>query len=184
MKLLLKRDDFGESHPHPDQLEVGELVINSVTGKIYSKLVDGSIVEWSSQKVCFDPVPDLSFSYDNIPLVDTLNSFCCAGDIIVAKVMSLKPEPKSYTFEFTELTTNTSPNNIVLSPTQYSNYTVTQNNQTVSLRQAIIPINLSITNSNNISIFKFTILSEGRKLTEKLLTIKCFEQACTGTQQV
>lgn len=184
MKLLLKRDDSGESHPHPDQLEVGEVVINSVTGKIYSKLVDGSIVEWSSQKVCFDPIPELSFYYENAQINDTLNSFCCGGDIIVTKIDSLKIEPKEYSFEFTELTTNTIPSNIVLSPVQYENYSTTQNNQTVSLRRAIIPINLSIIKTNNISIFKFTILSDGRKLTEKLLTIKCFEQACTGAAQV
>lgn len=183
MKLLLKRDDFGESHPHPDQLEIGELVMNSVTGKLYTKLIDGSIVEWFSQKVCFDPVPDLQFYYDNGLIIDSINTFCCAGDIIVAKVRSLKIEPKEYSFEFTELTTNTSTGNIILSPTQYSNYTETQSGQTVSLREAVIPINLSITNSNNISIFKFAVLSGGRKILEKLLTVKCYEQACTNQQE-
>ena len=61
MKLLLKRDDQTESAPHADQLDVGELAINTSTGKLYSKLTNGSVVEWISQKVCFEPVPVIVF---------------------------------------------------------------------------------------------------------------------------
>jgi hypothetical protein len=178
-KLLLKRDDKSESHPHPDQVDVGELVINAVTGKLYSKLVDGSIIEWHSQKVCFDTVPTINFSYSNSPVTDNLNTFCCAGDMFTVEVSELKVPPKEYDFEFVELTENTSLNNIILSPPQYTSY-VSQSDPTVTLRKALIPINLTISKPNNISIFKFTVLSEGRKLIEKLLTIKCYEQACSA----
>lgn len=181
MTLLLKRDDTSTGHPHPSQIEVGELVMNSVTGKLYSKLVDGSIVEWSSQKVCFDPAPEIIFYYNNIAVVDSINSFCCLGDILVIELDSLKPDPADYTFEFTELTTNTTQNNIILSQPQYTTYSKTVNSQTVSLRKATIPINLSITQSGNISIFKFTVLLSNSKVLEKLITIKCFEGSCTST---
>lgn len=178
-KLLLKRDDQSESYPHPDQVDVGELVMNSVTGKLYSKLVDGSIVEWHSQKVCFDTVPIIGFSYGNTPVVDSLNTFCCAGDMFTVNVSELKIPPKEYTFEFTELTENTSIGSIIISPPQYSLYS-SLTEPTVTLRKALIPINLTIGQTNNISIFKFTVLSEGRKLIEKLLTIKCYEQSCSS----
>jgi hypothetical protein len=181
MRLLIKRDDTSLSYPHPDQLEVGELVMNSVTGKLYSKLVDGSIVQWFSEKVCFDPVPDLLFYYGSTPVIDSLDTFCCAGDLLIAEITNLKPEPKNYTFTFTELTSNTSPTNIVISPTQYSIYNQTQNDSTITLRKAIVPINLSIDQSNNISIFKFTVLSDNLKLIEKLISIKCYEQACASS---
>lgn len=181
MKLLLKRDDTSESHPHPDQLDVGELVINSVTGKIYTKLIDGSVVEWISQKVCFDPVPELSFSYGNAQVTDTLNTFCCAGDMLLVEVVGLKPSPKNYSFEFVELTTNTLPNSITISPAQYNNYTTNNNGETINLRKATVPISISINNTNNISIFKCTLLSDNRKLIEKLITIKCYEQACSAS---
>ena len=75
MKLFLKRDNTTDSHPHPDQLEIGELVMNSVTGKLYTKLIDGSIVEFMSQKVCFDVAPTLEYYYNNAIIVDSLNGF-------------------------------------------------------------------------------------------------------------
>lgn len=178
MKLFLKRDESSTKHPAPEQLEVGELVINSVTGKLYSKLKNGTVVEWTSQKVCFDPVPEFNFLYQNTIVVDTINDFCCPGDLLVIDIKKLKPEPASYTFELIELTTNTLQQNIIISPPQYTNYTIVENNQTVPVRKAIIPINLSITETNNISIFKFTISLNGEKLTEKLLTIKCRGAEC------
>jgi hypothetical protein len=95
------------------------------------------------------------------------------------EISELKTLPKEYTFEFTELTENTSTGSIILSPPQYSLYS-SATEPTVTLRKALIPINLTIGQANNISIFKFTVLSEGRKLIEKLLTIKCYEQACSS----
>lgn len=179
-KLLLKRDDQSESYPHPDQVDVGELVMNSVTGKLYSKLVDGSIVEWHSQKVCFDTVPIINFFYGSASAIDSLNNFCCAGDMLTVDVSELKVLPKEYSFEFTELTENTSSGSIIISPPQYTLYASTKE-PTVTLRKALIPINLTIGQTNNISIFKFTVLSEGKKLIEKLLTIKCYEQSCSSS---
>jgi hypothetical protein len=181
MKLLLKRDDTSESYPHPDQIDVGELVINSVTGKLYTKLTDGSIVEWISQKVCFDPVPEVSFVYGGRPIVDILSDFCCAGDMFFVEITRLKQAPQNYTFEFVELTTNTSIENITISPAQYTNYSIIENNESINLRKATVPISLSINNTNNISIFKFTLLSDSRKLIEKLITIKCYEQSCSSS---
>lgn len=184
MKLLLKRDEVGSAHPSPDQLEIGELVMNSVTGKLYSKLVDGSIVEWIGQKICFDPAPEISTYYDNILLNnDYIDTFCCLGGIIEFEVKKLKLEPEEYNFEFVELTTNTDPSNIVLQSAKYVEYTIpkpgSSTNETISLRKAIVPVNLSIISSQQaISIFKFSVFSKtlnNKKLIDKIVTIKCQE---------
>ena len=185
MKLKLKRDEESTSHPHVDQLEVGELVMNSVTGKLYSRLVDGTLVEWVSQNVCFDVAPIITFSHGVNSNVNSTSNFCCAGDLLVATITGLRPENNvEYIYEFVELTENTSLNNIQVASPQYSLYEETNpdnQEEKISYRKAVVPINLSITNTSNISIFKFTVLSsENKKLVEKLITIKCYEYECNA----
>jgi len=185
MKLLLKRDQTGTSHPSPNQLEVGELVINSVTGKLYSKLTDGSIIEWLGQKICYDPVPDIAVYYNNVLMNnDTITNFCCQGAILDIEVSKLKLEPEEYAFELVELTTNSMPEDINIQSVKYSQYTIpkpgTTTNETITLRKGVVPINIAISNSQqNISIFKFTIISitnNNKKLIEKIITIQCSNQ--------
>jgi hypothetical protein len=182
MKLLLKRDQTGTGHPSPAQLEIGELVMNSVTGRLYSKLTDGSIIEWIGQRICYDPVPDISVYYNNILMAnDSIDSFCCLGAILDIEVSKLKLAPEEYSFELVELTTNSNPQDITIQTPKYTEYTIpkpgTTTNETISLRKALIPINIAILNSQeNISIFKFTVTSvtnDNKKLIEKIITIKC-----------
>jgi len=183
MKLLLKRDDQTESAPHADQLDVGELVINSSTGKLYSKLTNGSVVEWISQKVCFEPVPVIGFSHNTKKITDILSSFCCAGDTLLADVTNLKDAPANYTFDFIELTENTTAGSISILSPQFSIYTlpkIKKEDPDVYDRKAEIPINLSIALSDNISIFKFTVLLDNKKVSEQVITIRCFEESCAA----
>jgi len=189
MKLLLKRDETGSAYPAADQVSIGELVINSVTGRLYTKLVDGSIVEFTSQRICFDPVPTINMFYENSLVVsDNIDKFCCAGAILTFDVLDLKTSPHEYGFELVELTNNSMPQDIQIQTPQYSDYTITipansnggnSTPQIRSVRKAKVLINLSIANNqNNISIFKFTVLSitDGNKrLVEKIITIKCQE---------
>jgi hypothetical protein len=175
MKIFLKRDTQSESFPHPDQLEVGELVINAVTGKLYTKLVSGNIVEFVGQNICFEPTPEIYLEYKNAAVSEQIKELCCSGDSLVYIVRNLKLAPKEYVFSLVELTNNNS--EIIMATPQYSQYveTITENQQQVdvSLRQAIIPIELIINQTNNISIFKFTVQSEGKVLSENLITIGC-----------
>lgn len=186
MKLLLKRDEVGSGHPSPDQLEVGELVMNSVTGKLYSKLIDGSIIEWTGQKICFDPTPEVATYYDNVIYAnDYVDQFCCLGAILEFSVSKLKLEPEEYDFEFVELTTNSDPSSIDIQPPKYSTYTIPKpgstTNETISLRKAIVPVNVAILNPQQpISIFKFTVISKtmnNKRLIEKIITLKCQDTA-------
>ena len=98
--------------------------------------------------------------------------------MLVVEVKGLKPPPAEYTFEFVELTSNTTQQNINLSAPQLITYTETKDDETIDLRKATVPINMSINNTNNISIFKFIVSIGGKKLAEKLINIKCFEENC------
>ena len=46
--IKLKRDITTENPPSASQVEVGELVMNCTTGVLYTKLVNGSLVKFSS----------------------------------------------------------------------------------------------------------------------------------------
>jgi len=177
MRLQLKRDETSNGFPAPDQIAVGELVINSKTGKLYTKLVDGSIMEWIGEKVCFEPVPIITFEYNN-QNINNIDKFCCAGDNIIVKIDKLKPEPFIYNFNFVELTQNSKPELINISDAKYETYDETVGNITREVRKTTIPINFSINsaNFNNISMFKF-IISEnnGSIITEQIITLKCLE---------
>jgi len=182
--LLFKRDNTGTGYPAPEQLEVGEIVINSVTGKLYTKLVDGAIIEFIGQKICFDPAPEASLYYENVLVSnDIINQFCCAGALIEFEVKKLKQDPAVYGFELTELTSNTLPTDVSIQTPKYSLYEETiapvppaTGSTTITYRKAIVPVNLSISgNSTGISLFKFSIIGDPNRppLVDKIITIKC-----------
>jgi hypothetical protein len=175
MKLLLKRDNTSGGFPSTDQVDVGELVINSTTGKLYSKLQDGSIIEWVGQKICFEPTPTVKMYYDSEEITnDNIDNFCCLGAIIEFEVDNLKPAPYKYSFELTELTNNTSVQNIVVQTPIYTTYT----SEDTTIRKALIPINVAISGEDQqpISIFKFIVNDTNvisKKILEKIITLKC-----------
>lgn len=181
MKLLLKRDETGSGYPSPDQIEIGELVMNSVTGKLYSKLKDGSIVEWIGQRICFEPTPDIVTYYNNSVIInDSIDQFCCLGGILSFEVSKLKLEPEEYLFEFIELTNNSNIEDIQVQDAKFTQYNIPKPGSTtvtIPLRKAIVPINLAILNSQQpLSIFRFTVISKtqnNKKLAEKIVTVKC-----------
>lgn len=188
MKLLLKRDIEQEGFPAAEQIDIGELVINSVTGRLYTKLVDGSVVEFISQKICFDPIPEISFFYENnaiLPPDYLMSNFCCAGGLFTVTVKKLKPAPFDYAFSLTELTNNTVAENISVSDASFVSYSETDpdTKESISYRQATIPASISITdtNYNNISLFKFSIIDNITKKPirggERIFTIRCLESS-------
>jgi hypothetical protein len=124
----------------------------------------------------------LNTYYENALMAnDTIENSCCLGAILEFEITQLKPEPYRYSFEFVELTTNTNVEDIIIQDAKYSDYTIpkpgTTTNETISVRRAILPINLAILNNQqNISIFKFSVMSvtqNNKKLLEKIVTIKC-----------
>ena len=192
MKLLLKRHppsgtnltaDQEEAFPAPEQVDVGELVINTITGKLYTKLDNGNVVEFISQKICFDPPPDISFFYEAKPVVAPdylVSNFCCAGGLLTVVINKLKPEPATYGFNLIELTNNTVPENISIGQPAYVAYSEQENGETIQYRKATVPITLSFNsiNYNNISLLQFKITDSSSKVirgSERIITIKCLE---------
>jgi hypothetical protein len=191
MKLLLKRHPPSgiltsaqeEAFPAPDQVDIGELVINTITGKLYTKLDSGAVVEFISQKICFDPAPNISFFYESrvVAAPDYLiDNFCCAGGLLTVVISKLKPEPATYGFNLIELTNNTANENISIGEPAYVVYSETENGTTVPYRKATIPITLSFNslNYNNISLFQFKLTDSLNKVvrgSERIVTIRCLE---------
>jgi len=184
--LLFKRDETGLGHPAPEQLTVGEIVINSITGKLYTKLVDGSVIEFIGQKICFDPLPEILTYYENALISnDIVTNFCCTGALLEFEVKKLKPEPAPYTFTLTELTNNANPEEVSVQAAKFSTYEESipavppsTTPTIITYRKAIVPINLAISlSTQGISLFKFAVIGDpGRPpLIEKIVTIRCQE---------
>lgn len=51
-RIILKRDETTTNHPCADDLVVGELVLNAITGNLYTKLVSGQVVYFPGKAVC------------------------------------------------------------------------------------------------------------------------------------
>ena len=175
MKILLKRDETSLGFPGPDQVSIGELVMNSKTGKLYSKLTDGSIIEWSGKIVC--PSNTLSTDarlYYKSSLVSTnlISNFCSTGDALEFEILPIINDFTDYSFEFVELTNNSSVGNIAISEPIYSTYT----DNGITQSKASVRVTLSIPNpQQSTSIFKFSVSRTdiSQKIIEKLITIQC-----------
>ncbi len=92
-----KRDITTTNPPAPDQIGVGEIVINAVTGIIYSKLTNGIVVKYLPVYASASTVPIITFS--------DYSTFCCTGDTLTATISNLTVG-ESYTYEFVDLNNN------------------------------------------------------------------------------
>jgi hypothetical protein len=64
-RLVLKRDETTTNHPCADDLVVGELVLNAITGNLYTKLVSGQVVYFPGTAVCLtgDTLPSNNYGF-------------------------------------------------------------------------------------------------------------------------
>jgi len=192
MPIRHRRDVKSINPPDKEEIAVGEIVMNSRTGKLYivsaQAIYDDSVppkqigvqkesvIEFSGKVVCsdLDSVPELSFS--------DISAFCCFGDTLSVDVSGLD-KVTDYDFVMTELTANKS--NISVETPKYSNYTVRPegSDENPSLiqeyRSALVPISINVTKkSSSVSVFKFGIEVDNSLLTEKVLSIQCND--CVG----
>jgi len=170
-KFFLKRDITSTNAPHPDQIEVGELVLNALTGKLYTKLYGSNqIVEFISQAICYQKTPSITFG--------DVSRFCCLGDLLTVTVKDLKNEPVNYLFEIEDLSNNSVTS--LVSDAIYNSYTVFADTTSVNeapasiiLRQATIPISLSIAGSKPITVLKFKVILDNIPVAERTISISC-----------
>jgi hypothetical protein len=67
-RIILKRDETTLNHPCPDDLAVGELVLNAMTGNLYTKLVSGQVVYYPGTMVCVGkPAPSTFAAVISVP---------------------------------------------------------------------------------------------------------------------
>lgn len=162
--LKLKNDQKTTNPPHPDQLVVGEMAINAVTGKLYTKLIDGTVVEFVGKQICFSKMPLIIF--------DDVSEFCCYGDILTVKVSDLLLDGE-YLFEIEDLTGNDVVAHINSPIYKEYLYTPESSNSTITLREAVIPITVNIKGNKNLTILKFKIISNNTELTSRTVNISC-----------
>lgn len=173
--LILKHCYENLNAPDPEQVQVGELVINSRTGKLYTRLAldnknpptPGPIVEFVGKQVCYDRIPSITF--------DTVDNFCCNQDILKVKVVDLVKE-NVYRYEIQDI----SGNNVIatINTPIYTDYTISgSGNSVVELQEATIPITVQIAGSKNLTILKFIIFGRNndinQELTSRTITISC-----------
>ena len=145
--MKIKRDLTSNSAPAPNQIEVGELAINSKTGILYSKMTDGTVIKWLGVPVCETsdqtiqpvPVPEISFS--------DINNFCCNGDSLTVYVSNLLVNHR-YFCVVTDLVENSTS---IVSPVSLSLTPVSKSD-----RSSVFNININKDNQS-VALFKFSI---------------------------
>lgn len=74
-RILLKRDQTTTNHPCPNDLAIGELVLNAITGNLYTKLVTGRIVMYKPSSVC--DLNQVSMDYSvSLTIPETCEDIC------------------------------------------------------------------------------------------------------------
>ena len=175
MPIKHRRDVKSIKAPSKEQIDIGEIVINAKTGKMYivsavyneenDTVEKQSVIEFSGRVVCqTQSVPDIEFS--------DVSNFCCYGDTLSVEVSGLD-RVTNYDFVMAELTANGA--SIDVENPKYTNYLVGENTDVVTeMRSAIIPININVNKEiSAVSVFKFGIEVENDTLTEKVLSIRC-----------
>lgn len=174
--LILKYCYENLNAPAPEQLQIGELVINARTGKLYTRLAldnnnpptPGPVVEFIGRQVCYSKLPSITF--------DSVANFCCNNDILKVKVADLLKN-NEYRYEIQDV----SDNNVITSINSeiYTNYNISgsDNSSTIELKEAVIPINVQINGSKNLTILKFTVFGKNndtnQELTSRTIAISC-----------
>lgn len=180
MPIRHRRDTKTIKAPAIDQVQVGEIVINAKTGKMYivsaayneetGVVEKQSVIEFAGKVVCQNSVvPDIEFS--------DITDFCCFGDTLSVSVSGLD-RITDYNFVMQELTANGS--TITVENPHYNNYVASATLE--SLRDAIIPVNINVNKDvSAVSVFKFGIEVENDILTEKVISIRCKDCGSVST---
>ena len=178
MPIRHRREVNTVNPPSIEDFDVGEIVINTVTGRMYliqahfdegiQRVIKDNVIEFSGKVICQEQtnVPEIFF--------DDVSDFCCFGDTLSVEVSGLQRAPTNYSFEVEELTANSS--RIDIASANYKNYTgaLDAAGEPLLFRSALVPVNINVTKEDSsVSIFKFKILSENDLITEKVLSIKC-----------
>jgi hypothetical protein len=174
-KFKLKRDISTSNPPNNDQVEVGELVFNAQTGKLYSKLQNGSIIEFIGKPVCFKKNPTIQFS--------DVTNFCCSNDILYVTVLDLDTslwEDDKYVFGLADITKTNPGSTINGISINKENTTAYASRDSVAFSNYQDPGDISITDPSEIivpvtfgrAIIPFDIILTNTSLLKFIVQIK------------
>lgn len=175
-RLKIKRDTKTTNPPSSGQIEVGELAFNALTGKLYTKLFNGTVIEFVGRPICFTKNP--------IIIMPDVTNFCCYTDILNITVKDLLPEyilSNSYNFILEDISVNLGKEAIIgINSPIFSEYQVlpdisvidpSQIVVPVTMKQAVLPYNIKI--EKPIAIFKFRVQLDSTVVAESVVTINC-----------
>lgn len=174
-KLKLKRDITSTNPPSSGEVDTGELVFNALTGKLYTKLHNGIVIEFVGRPICFTKTPIIIFP--------DVTNFCCLGDILNVTVKDLYPDKyidNKYLFFLDDITNSGKLSEIIQNDPIVSDYEVlpdtsiidpTESVIPVPMKQAIIPFNIKT--EKPITILKFRLQLDSSVVAESKITITC-----------
>ena len=177
-KLKIKRDITSTNPPSTGEIDVGELAFNALTGKLYTKLHNGIVIEFVGRPICFTKTPIIIFP--------DVTNFCCPGDILNVTVKDIDPDKyanNQYLFFLDDI--NNSGAEITPNDPIASDYEVLPDTSIIDpteavipvpMKQLIIPFNITIPSSSNavkITILKFRLQLDSDIIAESKVTITC-----------
>lgn len=143
--MKLTRDISSNSPPAPEQLDVGQLVINSKTGILYSKRVDGTVIKWVPSQSC-DTIYGNGMSALPVISFENTSSLCCKGGAITITVDNLVYDNR-YRLNITDLNPSA---NVILSSSFMELLPINSSQRSVTL-------NINIPSDTTIAILKTSI---------------------------
>ena len=171
----VKTDITSTAAPAPEQIMVGELALNAVTGVLYAKLVDGTVIKFlgspvcedSDEPVCYIPAPKIT--------VSGATDFCCNGGTLTFIIDNLLVN-RQYSYTISDLKANSS---VIIDVPQGD---LLPN----SSSQRRFTTSLNISSSEPKAVFKFSVYEKvtvnnvvsNYLRSEKIIPICC--QNCTG----
>lgn len=174
-KLKIKRDITSTNPPSTGEIDVGELAFNALTGKLYTKLHNGIVIEFVGRPICFSKTPIIIFP--------DVTNFCCLGDILNVTVKDIYPDKytnNQYLFFLDDITNSGKLAEITPNDPIASDYEVlpdtsiidpTESVIPVSMKQLIIPFNIKT--EKPITILKFRLQLDSNVIAESKVTITC-----------
>lgn len=174
-KLKLKRDITSTNPPSSVEIDVGELAFNALTGKLYTKLQNGIVIEFVGRPICFSRTPIIIFP--------DVTNFCCVGDILNITIKDIDPDKytnNQYSFFLDDVTSAGIPADIDENSPIVSDYEVLPDTSIIDPNQLVIPVPMkqliipfNIKTNKASTTLKFRVQLDSSVLSSSTVTISC-----------
>jgi hypothetical protein len=171
----IKTDITSTSAPAPEQISIGELAFNAVTGILYAKMVDGTVIKFLGSPVCEDSDEPVCYIPSPKITVSGSSDFCCNGGTLTFVIDNLLVN-RQYSYILKDLKANST---VVINEAQGD---LLPNNSS----QRTFTTSMNISSSEPKAVFKFSVYEKATVngvvttylRSEKIIPICC--QNCAG----